>query len=105
MTIPTIHTELTDAEKEVLSFRGKTAKKALELSNGTKYALALLELHDDVTPDDYGTLASGITDVTGIQGIQLVLDHETEAVISENHTQVADISASIRLRQDPPVEP
>lgn len=93
----TIPTDIPAATLEQKGFDEKSNVEFVDLKDGTLYALCVLELHGDVTPDDYAALGAAIKAITGIQDVTLVIDHKTQAVVQENHTQVCRVRANIEL--------
>ncbi len=105
MSVKTIPTNLSLDVLEKMEFGKKSATNVIDLQDDTKYALCLLKLNSVITPADYPALGAAISAVTGIVEINLVIDHQTEAEVQTNHTQIAVIRAKIQLRDDTPMEP
>jgi len=78
--------------------------KRVELTVDQLYALTLLTLNNAVQPTDYPTLGTAIEAVTGVQNINLLVDHHTLASLPADTKLVADISIDLNI-VDIPVEP
>ena len=90
-------------QQKAIYNRGMREAGIVDLELGTKYALCLLRLHPDVDqPGDYATLATCVKAVTGIQGVDLVVDsHGTPATIPEGHKLVMVCEANLRIEPIP----
>ncbi len=97
--------DLTDDEKLKLEFaKRRRAHASKDLADDTKYAVVILSLHPTVVPGDYPTLKAAIIAVTGVTDVDLLIDHQTRAVVPADHTQVLGIRADVTLRDDTPPE-
>lgn len=102
MPIDTI-SDLTADELLKLEFaKRRKAAQSVDLADDTKYAIVLLTLNPAVTSGDYPTLKTDIEAVTGIQNVELLIDHQARASVPANHTQVLGVRADVTLRDDTP---
>jgi len=104
MPIITISEPTAEDITKLVFAKRKRGNNTQDLLDDTKYAIVLLRLHDTVTPGDYPALGAAVTAVPGIQGLNLLFDHQTRpaAEIPANHTQVLHARADITLRDDTP---
>ena len=102
MTVTTITEPTGDDLTKLVFAKRLRANSSMDLLNDTKYAVVILKLAAAVTPADYGTLATAVKTIAGINDIDLLMDHQTKAVVPENHTQVLSVAADIKLRDDTP---
>lgn len=102
MATVTITEPTGDALTELVFAKRLRAHASADLEDGTKYALCLIKLASAVTQDDYPTLKTQITAITGIQDIDLLIDHQTKSSVPADHTQVLHVMADIKLRDDTP---
>ena len=77
--------------------RIRVAAPQVSLEADTRYALCLLKLASAVEPSDYPSLKTAVEAITGIQEIQLVIDHQTRAVVPEGRDLAAVIVLGIRM--------
>jgi hypothetical protein len=96
-------TEPTADERLVNTYRRgmRLRTKPQPLDTDTRYAVCLLELHDDVTTDDYATLKANIEGVAGVRKITLVADHVTRATLPEGKQLVATTDVNVKIRNEP----
>lgn len=100
MAIVTI-SDLTADEQLKLEFaKTRRGHNTMDLEEDTKYALVVLKLAGAVTQGDYAQLKADMIGVTGIQDVDLLIDHQTKAAVLANHTQVLSARADIVLRDD-----
>ena len=102
MAVNTITEPTGDDLTKLVFAKRLRANSSMDLENDTKYALCVLKLAGAVTPADYPALKTNIIAVTGIQDVDLLIDHQTKATVPENHTQVLSVAADIQLRDDTP---
>lgn len=94
--------ELTRLEYEK---RLRIVADKVDLTDDVKYAIVLVALHSSVVPGNYPALKADIEGVTGIQNVELLIDHQARATVFADHTQVLQVRLDIALRDDtPPVE-
>ena len=84
----------------------RTAKKSktMVVADDQKLALVVLELHSSVTPSDYASLGSQINAITGIQGVNLVIDGTTRASVAAGYEQVLVTEVHLRTHEIPSEE-
>ena len=86
-----------------LAFQHKIRANASQnLEDDTKYAVVLVRLAGAVVPGDYPALKTNLEAVTGVQEVSLLIDHQTRAIVPENHVQVLRVHADVTLRDDTP---
>jgi len=102
MAVTTITEPTGDDLTKLVFAKRLRANSSMDLANDTKYALCILQLAGAVTQEDYPTLKTQIIAITGIQDVDLLMDHQTKAAVPENHTQVLSVAADIKLRDDTP---
>ena len=91
-------TEPSAEERLLDMYRGDMRAVAHEeLLPDTKYAAVLLKLAPGVTQGDYPALAAAITGITGIQGVTLLIDHQTRADVPDGRQLAAVFKVDLRL--------
>ena len=86
-----------EAMRDAINRKAKK-HKVVVLDLDQKYAAVLLKLNAAVTQSDYGSLGSQITAITGIQGIELLIDGKTPATVPGGDQY--RIATDVQLRQD-----
>ena len=77
--------------------RGMVAVDKKDLDTDQLYALCLLKLNNSVVPGDYPALKAAIEAITGVQEIQLVIDHHTRATVPADTKIVAIMEINLRI--------
>lgn len=85
----------------------KTAKRhsSVVVPVDQKLAVVLLHLNPAVTPADYPALGTAINAVTGITGVNLLIDGQTPATIPADHELRVIFDAQLRIEPLPEEEP
>lgn len=88
-----------NAEEQVIKTYNREMRVAdrIVLELNTKYAICLLKLHPAVTPANYPAIGQAINAVPGVQGITLIIDHQTRASLPEGHELSAVIETFLRI--------
>lgn len=98
ITEPTADQQLID-----LYNRGMVKAKSLVLATDQLYAVCLIKLNNAVKPTDYPAIGAAINAVTGVMGIDLLMDHKTRAAIPADHELRLIVEANLRIDPLPPV--
>lgn len=87
------------ADEQLLDIynRGMRISDRIVLETDQKYALCLIKLAAAVTPGDYPALKAAIEAVTGVQEINLVVDHQTRATLPTDTQLVAFLELNLRI--------
>jgi len=90
--------ELTDAEKQQLAYDKRMRRNVtVDLAVDQLYALTLITLNNSVEPSDYSALGTAIKGVTGVQDINLLVDHKTLAALPAGAKITARISIDLDI--------
>ena len=81
--------------------RSAKSSKTVTVGDDQKLALVLLELHADVTSGDYASLGSQINAITGITGLNLVIDGVSRPSVEAGYEQVVVTEVHLRTHQIP----
>jgi len=98
ITIPNAADQLQVACNKLAKANG-----SVELDESQKYACILVRFAPAVTQADYPALKTAVEAVTGIQGINLLVDGRVPTDVGENQQAVLFVSAHMRIN-DVPVE-
>ena len=92
----------TDDEAQQIAVN-KSAKRhaSVAVPVGTKMAVCLLKLNAAVTPENYAVLGAAITDITGITGVNLLIDGQTPATIPADTELRLVVDAQLRINDVP----
>ena len=77
--------------------RGMRTASKVVLNTDQLYAVCLLRLNNAVQPSDYAALKTAIEAVTGVQEIQLLIDHHTRATVPTDTQLIAVTEIHLRL--------
>jgi hypothetical protein len=92
----------TAAEAMTIAVNRKSKNtKTVVVADDQKLALVLLELNSAVTPDDYASLGTQIQAITGIQGVNLVINGITRPSVEAGEEQIVVVDAHLRTRDVP----
>ena len=105
-TIPTTSTD--DERRKLWRNKLRDGRKSVTIDAGQKFSVVLIKLHPDVQqPQDYAALGAAIMDVTGIVGVELMVDGRTYDSVPEGDQLEIVATAAIRqstIRVPEPVE-
>lgn len=93
----TITEPTADQQLIELYNRGMVRAKSVVLATNQLYAVCLIQLNNAVQPSDYPAIGAAINAVTGVQGIQLLMDHKTRATIPADHELRLIVEANLRI--------
>jgi len=102
MTVRALNVPSADEQQKLVYNRSVRANNSVELPLGKKLAVVVLQLAPSVERSDYAVLGAAIKGITGIQGVDLVVDGQTPASIPPNTT--LRLVAEVQLRIDDDVE-
>jgi len=91
------------AEELQRLWQNKRARAAnrKDIDADQKWAIVLLELHPAVEqPSDYAAIGAAIADVTGITGVDLLVDGRTVASVPAGEKLTAYVEVAIRQEED-----
>lgn len=100
--VKTLIEPTVDQQTKDIYNRGMRAVEKLTLETDTKYAVCLIKLNSAVQQSDYPTLKAAIEDITGVQNINLIIDHQTRDSLPENTELSTYIEFNLRI--DPVTE-
>ena len=98
----TLQEPTADQQLERLYNTGMVSSKSLQLDNDQLYALCLIKLNNAVVPADYPDLKAAIEAITGVQEINLVIDHHTRATVPTDKHLEAVVEINLRIEPDVP---
>lgn len=98
MAVKTLTVPSADEQQKLVYNRKVRQGNSVELPLDKKLACVVLRLSPVVTQADYPTLAAAITDIAGIQDVDLLVDGQTPASIPDGTKLV--LVADVQLRID-----
>ena len=100
MVVKTLTVPSADEQQKLVYNRKVRAGNSVELSTDQDFVVVLLCLAPGITEADYPVLGAAITAISGIQGVDLLVDgnHSAPADIPENTRLM--LCADVQLRID-----